>query len=72
METILPVKLIDTYDLTGFQQIHPAYRWLWASCQPKRLLLKNRLNTRGLMRKKNMPLDSFDCELCMLQRELKL
>jgi hypothetical protein len=64
--------------LTRSQQIHPAYRWLWvSSCQSKHkvfysLLLKISVNTRGLMRKKNMPLDPFDCELCLLQREVKL
>jgi hypothetical protein len=46
------------------------YKWLWASsCQLKHkvffcLLLKNRLNTRNLLRRKNMALDlivSFAC-----------
>jgi hypothetical protein len=51
---------------------------LWSpSCQPKHntfywLLLKNRLNTRGLLRRKNMVLDSYSCELCILQKEEKL
>jgi hypothetical protein len=53
------------------------YKWLWASsCQLKHkvffcLLLKNRLNTRNLLRRKNMALDSFDCELCLLFKEEK-
>jgi hypothetical protein len=64
--------------LSRSQQTCPIYRWLWAaSCQPKHkvffwLLLKNRLNTRGMIRRKNMQLDSYDCELCLLQKEEKL
>jgi hypothetical protein len=64
--------------LLGSQRTHPVYRWLWvASCQPKHkvfflLLLKNRLNTRGMLRRKNMQLDSYNCELCLLQKEEKL
>jgi hypothetical protein len=33
------------------------------------LLLQDRLNTRGLLRRKNMYLDSYVCELCIRQRE---
>jgi hypothetical protein len=36
------------------------------------LLLKNRLNTRRMLQRKNMALDSYDCELCLLQREESL
>jgi hypothetical protein len=32
------------------------------------LLLQNRLNTRELLQRKNMVLDSYACELCLLQR----
>lgn len=32
------------------------------------LLLKDRLSTRDLLRRKNMALDSCACELCILQR----
>jgi hypothetical protein len=32
------------------------------------LLLQNRLNTRGLLRRKNMHLESYTCDLCLLQR----
>jgi hypothetical protein len=41
--------------LIGSQGVHPAFRWFWnSSCQPKHkvffwLLIKNRLNTRGLL-----------------------
>jgi hypothetical protein len=57
---------------------HPAFRWIWSSvCQAKHkvfywLLLKNRINTRGLLRKKNMHLDSYVCELCISPREESL
>jgi hypothetical protein len=43
--------------LTGSHVVHPSFKWIWASsCQLKDkvfywLLLKNRLNTRGLLRK---------------------
>jgi hypothetical protein len=64
--------------LTGSQGVHPTFCWLWnSSCQPKHkvlfcLLPKNRLNTRGLLRRKNMNFDSYDCELCLLQKEERL
>jgi hypothetical protein len=35
----------------------------------KIFLLNNRLNTTGLLRRENMYLDSYTCELCRLQRE---
>jgi hypothetical protein len=64
--------------LLGSQQIHPSVRWIWqSSCQQKHkvffwLLLQDRLNTRGHLRRKNMHLDSYICELCLLQKEGKL
>lgn len=38
-------------------------------CQPKHkvffwLLIKDRLSTRNLLRRRNMPLDSYNCALC--------
>ena len=33
------------------------------------LFLKDRLNTRGMLRRRNMFLDSYTCENCILQRE---
>jgi hypothetical protein len=36
------------------------------------LLLKNRLNIRSLLKRKNMQLDSYDCELCLLQNKGRL
>jgi hypothetical protein len=58
--------------------VHPAIKWIWKSnCQAKHkvfywLLLHDRLNTRALLRKKNMALDSYTYELCILQKEEKL
>jgi hypothetical protein len=48
--------------LIGHRAIHPAYKWLWQSCcQNKRkfffwLILKDRLSTRGLLKRRNMHL----------------
>jgi hypothetical protein len=36
------------------------------------LLLQDKLNTRGLLRRKHMHLDSYTCELCLLQKEERL
>jgi hypothetical protein len=64
--------------LIGSQPVHLAFKWLWKShCQSKNkvfywLLLRNRLNTRELLRRKNMTLDSYTCDLCILQKEEKL
>lgn len=62
----------------GHPQVHPIYRHLWKSkCQPKHrvfywLWLKNRLNTRDMLRRKNMTLESYSCENCLWQREKTL
>jgi hypothetical protein len=64
--------------LTGSVAVHPVFMWIWcSSCQMKHkvffwLLIKNRLNTRGLHQKKNMVLESYVCELCIHQSEEKL
>jgi hypothetical protein len=53
---------------------HPVFHWIWKSkCQMKHkvffwLLLKDRLSTRDLLRRKDMNLDSYTCDLCTLQR----
>lgn len=60
------------------RNVHPAYKWLWNSyCQPRRkfffwLLLKERLSTRALLRRKNMFLDCYNCVLCQLNTEESL
>lgn len=57
--------------LIGHHQIHRCYFWLWHSaCQNKRkfffwLLLKDRLSTRQLLRRKNMFLDDYNCVFCI-------
>jgi hypothetical protein len=64
--------------LLGTEQVHPALKWIWrTSCQQNHkvlfwLLLQDRLNIRGLLKRKNMQLESYTCELCLLQREEKL
>jgi hypothetical protein len=64
--------------LIGSQPVHPSFKWLWKShCQAKHrvffwLLHQNRHNTRGLLRRKNMALESYTCHLCILQKEEKL
>lgn len=56
--------------LIGNRQVRPAFSWLWKSCcQNKRkfffwLLLKDRLSTRELLRRKGMALDDYNCVLC--------
>lgn len=60
------------------RQIHLVYRWLWKSaCQNKRkiffyLLLKDRLSTRKILRRKNMHLQDYSCVLCQLGIEENL
>jgi len=64
--------------LIGSRQVLQAYRWLWnSSCQPKRkfffwLLLKDRLNTRELLRRKTMELENYNCALCFLNTDESL
>jgi hypothetical protein len=64
--------------LLGPQTVHPTIKWLCNfHCQAKHkvfywLLLHNRLNTRGLLRRKNMNLESYTCDLCILRKEEKL
>lgn len=51
------------------------FRWLWnSSCQNKHrvffwLILQNRLNTRGVLRRRNMELENYHCVLCTKQHE---
>jgi hypothetical protein len=46
------------------------FRWMWKSCPRGKqkfffwLLLKDRLNTRNFLRRKNMELPSYNCVLC--------
>lgn len=56
--------------LMGHCDVLPAFRWLWKSCCQNKhkvffwLLLKDRLNTRELLRRKNMDLPSSACVFC--------
>ncbi|WVZ51719.1 hypothetical protein U9M48_002834, partial [Paspalum notatum var. saurae] len=56
--------------MTGHRPTHPAFKWLWKSCCLKKhkvffwLLLKDRLNTRNLLRRKSMVLPSYNCVFC--------
>jgi hypothetical protein len=57
--------------------MHASYGWLWrSSCQMKHnfflLFLKDHLNTRGLLRRKNMTLECYTCEMCIWQDEESL
>jgi hypothetical protein len=60
--------------LIGHSQVHPAFQWIWRSkCQMKHkvffwLLLMDKNPTRDILRRKNMILDSYTCDLCILQR----
>ncbi|KAG8062309.1 hypothetical protein GUJ93_ZPchr0003g17029 [Zizania palustris] len=57
--------------------IHSTYRWLWACrCSNKLkvffwLLLKDRLNTRNILRRKKVPLprQEYDCPMCAIPHE---
>lgn len=61
--------------LKGFSTLHPVYRWLWqSSCQNKHkvffwLLIKDRLSTRELLRRKHMELPDYNCILCTISIE---
>jgi hypothetical protein len=65
-----PIKAYKV--LLGSRQVHPCFSWLWkASAQKKHkvffwLLLKDRLSTRNILRRKNKVLPSYDCVLCQL------
>ena len=57
-------------ELVGHQHAHSILKWLWECfCQPKHkvffwLVIKDRLSTRNILKRKNMALDSYDCVLC--------
>ena len=56
--------------LSGQGTVHPGFNWMWnSSCQNKHkvfcwLILKDRLSTRELLRRKNMELPDYNCVLC--------
>ena len=56
--------------LSGHCHPHPAFKWTWkSSCQRKHkvffwLILKDRVSTRDLLKRKNMVLEDYNCILC--------
>lgn len=56
--------------LSGHSTVHPGFKWIWNSnCQNKHkvfawLIMKDRLSTRELLRRKNMELQNYNCILC--------
>jgi hypothetical protein len=56
--------------LKGTMEASPLFRWLWSSSNLGKhkfffwLLLRDRLNTRNLLRRKNRNLDDYSCVLC--------
>lgn len=61
--------------LSGTMPASPIFKWLWNSCVQGRhrfffwLLVRDRLNTRNILRRKNMVLDDYNCVLCQLHIE---
>lgn len=57
-------------NLRGTIPVSPLFKWLWSSSNPGKqkfffwLLLRDRLNTRNLLRRKNRNLNAFTCVLC--------
>jgi hypothetical protein len=55
--------------------VHPVFKWLWkSSCQNKHkiffwFLLKDRLGTRDLLKRRNMELEDYTCVLCDRQAD---
>lgn len=56
--------------LIGSNSVSPLFKWLCGSCNLGShkfcfwLLLRDRLNTRNLLRRKNMTLSDYNCVLC--------
>jgi len=56
--------------LKGHQDVHQAFHWIWrSSCQAKHkvffwLVLRDRLSTRELLKRKKMQLPDYTCVLC--------
>ena len=61
--------------LIGTTAASPLFKWLWASSNLGQhkfffwLFLRDRLNTRNILRRKNMTLDCYNCVLCNLDCE---
>ena len=56
--------------LIGHTETSPLFYWMWASSNLGKhkfffwLLLMDRINTRNLLRRKNMELENYNCVLC--------
>lgn len=61
--------------LIGTTPASPVFKWMWGSSNLGHhkfffwLLLRDRLNTRNLLKRKNMALDDYNCVLCDLGTE---
>ena len=61
--------------LTGHTQVDPIFKWLWkTSCQGKHkvffwLVLKDRLSTRNMIRRRGMHIEDYQCVLCQQSSE---
>ncbi|GJN35692.1 hypothetical protein PR202_gb24492 [Eleusine coracana subsp. coracana] len=61
--------------MIGTCNASPWFKCLWKSCCKSRLkfffwlIIRDRLNTRNLLRRKNRHLDSYDCVLCSCAQE---
>jgi len=67
--TVIQHKKKAYKHLSGYRQVHPSFRWLWASSYQNKhkvfwLLLHDRLSTREILRRKSMNLPSYNCVLC--------
>lgn len=60
--------------IIGQRSVHLAFRWIWkCKCQMKHkvffwLLIIHRLSTRDLLGRRNMQLESYTCDLCILHK----
>jgi hypothetical protein len=61
--------------MKGHREVHPSFQWLWRSCsqlKPKIffwLLLKDRLNVRGMLRRRTTHLEDYSCVFCPSQED---
>ena len=69
-------RVQTTYKLLmGHQPVQHILKWLWKSyCQPKHkvfcwLLMKDRLSTKNILKRKKMQLDSFNCAFYISAQE---
>jgi hypothetical protein len=57
-------------NIIGINDASPIFQWMWKSCVLRGhkfffwILLNDRLNTRNLLKRKNMDLQDYNCILC--------